>query len=594
MVGFVWLLLVTIASKGIKVSAWAQFRTSVRHLQTRVSLSANRLLSMSAIVHTPRVLSIQSHTVYGYVGNKAATFPLQTMGFNVDCINTVSLSNHPAYEKGTKGRALEEEVFADIIEGLEMNQLMNYDLILTGYTRSRQHLEIVASTVRKVRVANPTAAYLCDPVLGDNGQFYVPADLLDVYKDSLLPLATIITPNMFESQVLSGVTITTLDDALLAASRLHALGPDIVIMTGLSLTSNPENHLTAIISAKSSHSLRKFSPSSSLLHSANDDDCSQIAYAVSIPRLEGYYAGCGDLCSSMAVASFHVLREELASCPALLGDILEVVINSMKQVMSITALRGSRELSIIESRDIFVEASLKLRRLSYHRHEHDLRNHGQSLQSFLIRGHRPPLGLIFDMDGTLTEPGAIDFAAMYSRIGIERVEKMDILSLVQNLSSEEAKQQALTIIYEEEMKGCERQVLRGHFHKLMTLIARNKVRTAICTRNCLDAVQHFVAKTEVDSALFNPIYHRDSLGGINKPDPRVVLSILSQWRISEENRNQIWFVGDSLDDMICAKKAGCRSILVKAGDNQHLKNKHPELIDEEVEDLEHLIQLLGL
>jgi pyridoxine kinase len=31
----------------------------------------------------PRVLSIQSHTVHGYVGNKAAVFPLQLLGFEV-------------------------------------------------------------------------------------------------------------------------------------------------------------------------------------------------------------------------------------------------------------------------------------------------------------------------------------------------------------------------------------------------------------------------------------------------------------------------------------------------------------------------------
>jgi pyridoxal/pyridoxine/pyridoxamine kinase len=37
-----------------------------------------------------RVLSIQSHVTYGYVGGKAATFPLQLLGYDVD----VSLSPH--------------------------------------------------------------------------------------------------------------------------------------------------------------------------------------------------------------------------------------------------------------------------------------------------------------------------------------------------------------------------------------------------------------------------------------------------------------------------------------------------------------------
>jgi hypothetical protein len=41
-----------------------------------------------------RVLSIQSHTVHGYVGNKAAVLPLQLLGFDVDPINSVQFSNH--------------------------------------------------------------------------------------------------------------------------------------------------------------------------------------------------------------------------------------------------------------------------------------------------------------------------------------------------------------------------------------------------------------------------------------------------------------------------------------------------------------------
>ena len=39
----------------------------------------------------PRVLSIQSHVVSGYVGNKSATFPLQLLGFEVDAINSVQV-----------------------------------------------------------------------------------------------------------------------------------------------------------------------------------------------------------------------------------------------------------------------------------------------------------------------------------------------------------------------------------------------------------------------------------------------------------------------------------------------------------------------
>ena len=35
-----------------------------------------------------RILSIQSHVAYGYVGGKAAVFPLQCLGYDVDVSGT--------------------------------------------------------------------------------------------------------------------------------------------------------------------------------------------------------------------------------------------------------------------------------------------------------------------------------------------------------------------------------------------------------------------------------------------------------------------------------------------------------------------------
>ena len=48
------------------------------------------------------VLSIQSHVAYGYVGNRAAIFPLQRLGLDASAINTVQFSNHTGYGKWTE------------------------------------------------------------------------------------------------------------------------------------------------------------------------------------------------------------------------------------------------------------------------------------------------------------------------------------------------------------------------------------------------------------------------------------------------------------------------------------------------------------
>ncbi|XP_066359425.1 2,3-bisphosphoglycerate-dependent phosphoglycerate mutase 1-like isoform X2 [Miscanthus floridulus] len=78
-----------------------------------------------------RVLSIQSHTVQGYVGNKSSVFPLQLLGFDVDPINSVQFSNHTGYPT-FRGQVLDGKQLWDLIEGLEANQLLHYTHLLTG------------------------------------------------------------------------------------------------------------------------------------------------------------------------------------------------------------------------------------------------------------------------------------------------------------------------------------------------------------------------------------------------------------------------------------------------------------------------------
>ena len=57
------------------------------------------------------------------------------MGFNVDCVNTVSLSNHPDYRSGCQGKGLAPEDFTAILNGLNANNLLHYDMIISGYIR---------------------------------------------------------------------------------------------------------------------------------------------------------------------------------------------------------------------------------------------------------------------------------------------------------------------------------------------------------------------------------------------------------------------------------------------------------------------------
>merc|ERR1712223_449247 len=156
-----------------------------------------------------RILSIQSHVVSGYVGNKSATFPLQLLGFEVDAINSVQFSNHTGYSKGVRGQVLNDQQLAELIEGLKQNNLDNYSHIINGYIGSDGFLKQLKSTVEHLKKKNPNLIYVCDPVMGDTEPgWYVPQSLLPIYRDEILPLADVCVPNQSEAQLLTGKKIS--------------------------------------------------------------------------------------------------------------------------------------------------------------------------------------------------------------------------------------------------------------------------------------------------------------------------------------------------------------------------------------------------
>ena len=112
-----------------------------------------------------RVLSVQSHVVSGYVGNRAAVFPLQILGFDCDSINTVQFSNHTGYPL-FKGTVTSGDQLIEIANGLKSNMLLDYDYLLTGYIGSESFLDSVLDLLGMIESFNSNVRYICDPVLG--------------------------------------------------------------------------------------------------------------------------------------------------------------------------------------------------------------------------------------------------------------------------------------------------------------------------------------------------------------------------------------------------------------------------------------------
>ncbi|QRN94700.1 pyridoxal kinase PdxY [Archangium violaceum] len=180
------------------------------------------------------ILSIQSHVSYGYVGNRAATFPLQRLGHDVWSVNTVQFSNHTGYGQW-RGQVFEPSHVAEVVNGIaERGVLGECQAVLSGYMGNAETGSAILDAVAKVRAANPKALYCCDPVMGDVGRgMFVRPGIPEFMRDRAVPAADITTPNQFELEYLTGRTVRTLDDALKAAAALREKGPRVVLVTSL-------------------------------------------------------------------------------------------------------------------------------------------------------------------------------------------------------------------------------------------------------------------------------------------------------------------------------------------------------------------------
>ncbi|WP_409189001.1 pyridoxal kinase [Bradyrhizobium sp. RDM4] len=195
------------------------------------------------------VISIQSQVVHGHVGNSAAAPAMQAEGVNVAAVPTTLLSNHPRYPT-LRGRVLEAELVADLLRGVEERGLVDEAaLLVTGYLGSPDNAAVIADFVERALRRNPRLVYLCDPVIGDDGRIYVADGILDVLRRRLLPAANLITPNQFELELLSGVTVADKDGLRAAAAAIAGQRRVDVVATGCTLIDTPAGQVETILCA---------------------------------------------------------------------------------------------------------------------------------------------------------------------------------------------------------------------------------------------------------------------------------------------------------------------------------------------------------
>ena len=262
------------------------------------------------------VISIQSQVVHGHVGNSAAVFPMQAKGLEVAAVPTALLSNHPHYPT-MHGRVLEPELVAALLLGVEERGLVDTArVIVTGYLGSVGNAAVVADFIERARQRNPRLVYICDPVMGDDDLgVFVDDGLLDAFRERLAPMASIITPNQYELELLAGRKARSLEGLDQAMRVLNARGTGAAAVTGCVLDDTAPGSVETVV--WSPHALSR-SP---------------------VPRLPIRPCGTGDLFTALLIAR---LCEGAALPEAGAGATEEIF-----AVLRRTEAAGSGEMRII-------------------------------------------------------------------------------------------------------------------------------------------------------------------------------------------------------------------------------------------------------
>jgi hydroxymethylpyrimidine/phosphomethylpyrimidine kinase len=173
----------------------------------------------------PRALTIAGSDSGGGAGIQADLKTFSALGvFGMTAITAVTVQN----TKGVSGfEELSPSAVAEQIRAVAGD--IGVDAAKTGMLASATIVEAVAEAAAETRLP----LIVVDPVfVSKHGHPLLAHDAVDALRRLLLPLATLVTPNLPEAAGLAGFDVSTLDDMRRAGAAILALGPRAVLVKG--------------------------------------------------------------------------------------------------------------------------------------------------------------------------------------------------------------------------------------------------------------------------------------------------------------------------------------------------------------------------
>lgn len=106
---------------------------------------------------------------------------------------------------------------------------IHVDAVKIGMVSKTETIEAIADTLSKYSVQN----LIIDPVMVSKSGFHLlQPEAKEALINYLLPMATLVTPNLPEAEVITGLKISTLEDMKKSADLIRKIGPKYVLIKG--------------------------------------------------------------------------------------------------------------------------------------------------------------------------------------------------------------------------------------------------------------------------------------------------------------------------------------------------------------------------
>ena len=112
-------------------------------------------------------------------------------------------------------------------------EILLEDLVPSAVKIGMLYTATAVREVAKLLREHKLKPVVVDPVLkASTGRELLEQDAVSALKDELFPLTTVVTPNLYEAEILSGKKLANVEEMIEAARALKRFGPDVVITGG--------------------------------------------------------------------------------------------------------------------------------------------------------------------------------------------------------------------------------------------------------------------------------------------------------------------------------------------------------------------------